>query len=670
VFFQATRRKPIHTRKRASRVIYGPLRRCSCGPTLRIWRGPLLALALAGPAEAQTGTHTNVRVGPNVCVSAGEPYLVHREPGAAASVEEPGTLYVTALVEGPGAEPQRSRVYVTRDGGSSWHVALDTARAASGDLAIATAKGDRVYFAVHNEPGLTVFDSGDAEDRATLALYRSNDAGRTWLGPVRLGPNWDREFLAVDSNVRSRGARVYVAGEGTTAIKGENGVKVVASSDGGRSFSLPVMACKARYQAATSVTPIVLSDGALVVPCNPYHPLPSRDDVEGPARGIVVSSDGGRTFGPFRPVALVHQNPSAAAMLTEQLAGKFLGDWVRNAYSVDPSAGSFRDRIYSVWYEPDSTGHGRIVESWSDDRSRTWTTPVAVAPSPLAVASQGMPEIAVNRQGVVGVAWYDTRDDPTGSTYNVYFAASLDGGQSFLSAVRVSSAASRPNAPGNLRLAVVDASPVKGQAHTYDVYFDSAFGQRPGGGDYGQMAVDADGRFHPMWVDSRSGTWQVYTATVVVEDAGNSSITNFEECSSRTDTWRNVTNQVALEFGTSTWDPSARVQVVPVALRNVSSENIFGPWTISIMSVHDPIWMPFESILSPPVILNSSNGLPGDGATFVYAGDCPSLRPGEATPPLDWRIHFDGPDYGVRWYMRAKVMAGASSNSQSSGSQP
>jgi hypothetical protein len=30
------------------------------------------------------------------------------------------------------------------------------------------------------------------------------------------------------------------------------------------------------------------------------------------------------------------------------------------------------------------------------------------------------------------------------------------------------------------------------------------------------MAVDAAGRFHPLWTDARRGTWQLYSATVRV----------------------------------------------------------------------------------------------------------------------------------------------------------
>jgi len=41
-------------------------------------------------------------------------------------------------------------------------------------------------------------------------------------------------------------------------------------------------------------------------------------------------------------------------------------------------------------------------------------------------------------------------------------------------------------------------------------------GRRVGPGDTAGLAAAADGTFHPLWVDYRTGTPQVWTATVTV----------------------------------------------------------------------------------------------------------------------------------------------------------
>jgi hypothetical protein len=118
---------------------------------------------------------------------------------------------------------------------------------------------------------------------------------------------------------------------------------------------------------------------------------------------------------------------------------------------------------------------------------------VAVAPEPLA-ARRRTPAIAVSAAGVVGLAWYDTRRDPRGECFDVYFSASLDGGRTFLAAVRVTPETSCPPA---------------GQ--------DRAVASRwPFGGDYSGLAAVADGSFRIFWSGSRAGVHQGWTAAAEV----------------------------------------------------------------------------------------------------------------------------------------------------------
>src|SRR5207253_3154623 len=82
--------------------------------------------------------------------------------------------------------------------------------------------------------------------------------------------------------------------------------------------------------------------------------------------------------------------------------------------AADPGSKPFKDRVYAVW--PDGrSGRQEILLSYSTDQGKTWSRPIVVnddRPKGPTRPDHLMPTIAVNRDGVVGVAWYDRRDNP------------------------------------------------------------------------------------------------------------------------------------------------------------------------------------------------------------------------------------------------------------------
>ena len=170
-----------------------------------------------------------------------------------------------------------------------------------------------------------------------------------------------------------------------------------------------------------------------------------------------------------------------------------------------------------MWTDYDAAAE-RIVITRSDDRGETWTAPQPVDVAVPAGATQYQPTIAVNRDGVVGVGWFDTRE-ATGRGYRQFFAASVDGGVSFLKPVAAASAVSTPDGPGNLQINphawLADGGVVR-------IPFLSPFSRWSQGGDYMGLAAMADGTFYPFWADSRTGTYQAWGAQIRVEDAAGS----------------------------------------------------------------------------------------------------------------------------------------------------
>jgi hypothetical protein len=105
---------------------------------------------------------------------------------------------------------------------------------------------------------------------------------------------------------------------------------------------------------------------------------------------------------------------------------------------------------------------------------------------------------------MVGVAWWDSRNHEGTACWDIYFAASADGGKSFSPGMRVTSETFCPDTPGN----VVRSRQGSG---VFPVARRWRFG-----GDYMGITAAADGRFHLMWADSRTGVYQIWTTAVEV----------------------------------------------------------------------------------------------------------------------------------------------------------
>jgi hypothetical protein len=329
------------------------------------------------------------------------------------------------------------------------------------------------------DPWVAILPSGTAVylaiARSELFAGRSSDGGKTWSTElVRFGRRFDHGTLAVDSTrSRWRGSLYVVSHQTMRDSSGlsRSAVFVASSRDGGVTFGDPTRIVQSSLPTFPN-NPVVLSDGTLVIPFVTYV----RGTITGDRIDLVwsiISTDGGLTF-------------SAPRFLSD-----CAGHWGQLA--VDASPGGFRDRLYWVCWDR-SKRHIYLYRS--TDRGETWSTPIAVnsGSGPAQTAA-----IAVNRYGIVAVSWYDGSGDPRDylegyRCQHVFVAASLDGGQTFLPPVRVSTAENCPDTPAN------------GEA-----------GKRwTAGGDYHGLAAAADGRFHLLWADSREGRYQLRTAIISI----------------------------------------------------------------------------------------------------------------------------------------------------------
>ena len=589
----------------------------------------LLATGLLAPSAA--GTAQQADAAPRIVVSPD--YLVsrdgdrpHVETMVAANPRNPRNLLAGAITFTRRDGGAATKAYVSHDGGIVWDDVIfpEQRELGGGDPQVAfTAAGTALFLTLATGPDET------GRTRAFLHSYRSVDEGVTWSDVYSLGASYDHPMLVADQTTGRFAGRLYVS-----VLYGgiEYSLGVFRSEDDGRSWIGPVKFIDGGGERGLNVDPmLVFHDGAIMVPFIDF-PFTPEQTVQWAGSRIwtVVSTDGGVTFSEPKPgpLKMTGDELRGAREGLERFRG---GSWV--LYAVDRSE-RFRDRVYAVW--PDySEGPPRIVLARTDDRGVTWSEPAQVAPTGVEGAQQFQAAVAVNGDGVLGVTWYDTRDAPSEFAFHQYFAASFDGGETFTAPHRVSSAISRPMGSGNLLPAPATFSGPEGELR---VALLSAASRWVNGGDYMGLTASADGRFHPVWADARSGTYQVYTAEIRIEDgvaAARPAVAGEPV---------DVTRRIELVNDPGAYDAETGVLDLWIRLKNVSSAPIAGPIEVEIRKFGSGMDEMFAEYA--PVILNADNGIGGGGARFVYdeaLGTEGVLPPGGVSGAMLWRLRLVEP---------------------------
>lgn len=256
-----------------------------------------------------------------------------------------------------------------------------------------------------------------------------------------------------------------------------------------------------------------------------------------------------------------------------------------------------------------------------------------MVPGLPAAAYSFQPTLAVGPDGTLGLSWFDTRAVADGSAYEVWFAASLDGGASFLPAVRLSSAPSRPLSPGNRRPSPAAWRHAPG---TLRLNFTTAAARFPQGGDYHGLAVDRDGRFRLVWADARSGAFQLWTAAARVERGAPAP---------EAGAWveAEVTGELGAVFDTPSYEPASQELRLPLRLHNVGKRTVRPPLRVLLAPTSER----YHELTDPnlPLLV----GVDDDSGTLGIDYSCAlggrrELAPGEVTAARVWRLHLPDPD--------------------------
>jgi len=581
----------------------------------------LAALFLASPLGAQT---PRVIVGPNVLVSQ-DGNIAHAELHVAAHPTDVQRLVGMATTVRDAGSKVTLELYASDDGGFTWKGNVPTHLMEKGG-------GDPIVgYGLHGTPvGVALGDHG-------MWVYRSDDNGFTWDNGVRAGSG-DHERLGVDYSTGRYAGRMYLAaevgdGRSTNPDSMLRAVHLWRSEDDGKSWIGPVAVAREATHGIAVNAMVVLSDGTVALFLNKY-PNPSRDTTtQSWGMQISTSTDGGVTFGAPRAIG-EHYFGGYGVFRRKQRAGRV--DWPGGFdAAADTRGGRFRDRIYIVYCEQRKPNEGtRLVIRTSSDHGATWSGPRDLVPESRTNVSQFQPAIAVNKDGAVGVMWYGTQDAPADG-WNLYFTASTDGGESWAVPARVSSqstvaftaANDRPlplvvrQAPGGITVAML-----------------SAFSRWPHGGDYLGLAADAAGVFHPMWIDGRSGLFEVYTSRIEVPPPGSLVAVAQGSPADTAHRQQMLNEKVTLDFDPVQVDWDKGELLVPIRLRNTSIDTMYGPFTVRVSTLGGSPLIRAEGATE---ILNATNGQRGVGAEFDYAAalrDVPYLAPHAVSEAVVWRV--------------------------------
>ncbi len=561
---------------------------------------------------AGQGISNQIVVEPNVRVSTPEGNDLHYEVMVASHPQKAILLGGSYLVSE--ASGFISVAYISTDGGKSWNPKLRVGRPNQDldqtDPAVAFGPDDTLYFATNAR-------TPEPNVRAYTQLYRSIDGGETW-NVIGEFPFFDRPYVTVDDTDASSRGTIYVIGRTPNFAAGvvEDRVRafpsVATSNDGGKTFRYSRFVLPADLHTPA----VVLSDGTVVFLYseNVSAGDEPKEGVPNQQLKVITSSDGAQTF--TKPVVVSRYSQPAAFKMWTSSPAVYL--------AADRTAGPFKDRLYTV-YPGLQSGRSQIALVYSSDKGRTWSKPTVI--SELG-AGRGvtrisfMPLVSVNSKGVVGVSWYDRSESENGLDFTVRFAASLDGGETFLPSVKVSEKAFTHTDSGQWILNGYSSGgghkspwvPTFGGGSLKVHLSEGAISHHYGGQTAG-LSADAAGNFHPFWIDNRTGTPQVWTATVKVN--GKVLLNGSKELSDLED----VSERLVLRIERPHYDLERRMLSVELRLQNVSREPIRGILKARIISLKS------DAVV---MLMNNDRSMPAVGAVI----DLTALLENGELPPL------------------------------------
>jgi hypothetical protein len=320
--------------------------------------------------------------------------------------------------------------------------------------------------------------------QADFFIAKSTDGGCTYPQVAKVSGNApaifdDKDAIAADANPTSPfHDNVYAAWTKFTSNKGRgfggDQIQFARSTDGGTTFSTPQPISPdynnnhvgGRQGAAVKVGP----DGTVYVV---WLDTVDKQAVE----RLSISHDGGKTF-PGQNITV--------ATVTDDFVSPAPGSSFRQDARTFPSLSiAPNGTLYVAWSNrtgDPASGHAVVLVTKSTDDGLTWSAPVVAGD--VSGRSAFFASVTTDPSGKVSVVFNALDDVPTGTApgagvvhYDAYLTQSTNGGASFSSPLKISTATSDPDGSstnslraqflGDYITAVADSS------HVYAVWTDS-----------------------------------------------------------------------------------------------------------------------------------------------------------------------------------------------------
>jgi hypothetical protein len=369
----------------------------------------IVLLALIAPPSWNATASNTVSTIP---ITAEDPNHPHAYAALALDPVNPMHL-VGADIEGT-LQPvtQNCVAYDSTDQGRTWSLAPIPYQGVFGsDPSIAIARDGTVYAACLgiNRTSATTFRS------IGVFVSRSTDGGRTFTNPILAVSSTDqteidKPYLAIDNSGGQYGGTLYLCYSAFDSLRIPS-IYLAYSNDHGVTWHSSPITSNIGHECSLAVGP----DGSVYVAYESFDPSTIMTDPTPSAEMIVRSTDGGRTFS--QPTKIADLSPSQGVI-------DYYG-----SLAVDQSSLAHRGTIYAA-FESGVENTGRtVLFTRSLDNGQTWSTPLRVSNAPTSVPSF-LPWVSVAPDGRIDVAFADLRNTGPGG-FDIYVASSTDGGLSF-----------------------------------------------------------------------------------------------------------------------------------------------------------------------------------------------------------------------------------------------